>query len=138
MATGEREQDEGGSLFPGLGALKRLGAAASNLPSDDTLNRFLDALPEITKLVSALPDEANLRALVAMGPHLQSLPSEATLRRLVDVLPALGEMPSEATLREISSMKPLLEKLPSSGEMAAMADQLEAVTKFMSALKGGG
>lgn len=131
-------EDEGGSIFPGIGILRRIGAAASNLPSDDTLNRFLDALPEITKLVSSLPDEANLRALVSMGPYLQSLPTDETLRRLVEVLPSLGEMPSEATLKEISSMKPLLEKLPSPEQMAAMAQKLEVISKFMGAIKGEG
>lgn len=136
MATGE-EEEAGGGIFPGLGILKRIGNAASNLPSDDTLSRFLDALPEITKLVAGLPDEASLRALTAMGPYLQSLPSDETLKRLVEVLPSLGEMPSEATLREITSMKPLLEKLPSPEQLQAMSDKLTVVAEFMGAIKGG-
>ena len=125
-------------MFPGLGLLKRMGGAVSNLPSDDTLNRFIDALPEITKLVAGLPDETLLRALIQMGPTLQSLPTEQTLRRLVDVLPSLGEMPSDSTLREIAGMKHLLEKLPSQEQMASMAEKLETVSKFMGALKGEG
>lgn len=111
----QQHEDKRGFKLPGFGVLDDVREIAGRMPSEETLQRLLDALPQLEKLIAS--------------PALQNLPDPVMLQRLVNALP-----PQE-TLERLTAA---LEKLPPTSEIHQLLEALNELRGFMSALKGAG
>ena len=124
--------------------LNNLKEVVDRLPSEESMNRFLDELPRIERIMtngtlekvarlSVLADameDGKIDKLIGFVPLLKNVPDNSTLVDLVNMRPLLAQMPSREEL------KALVEKLPSPEKMDELISLLKEVNGFLAALKG--
>ena len=114
------------------------------IPTEESINRFLEELPRIERIVTngTLEKVAKLHVLAdAVG--------EGKIDRLLNFMPLLTNLPENSTLVDIVNMKPLLAQMPSSSELKVLVEKLPSPEKldelvkllremqgFLAALKG--
>ena len=124
-----------------LGNLKDV---VGKLPSEESMNRFLEELPRIERIMTngTLQDVAKLSALAdAM--------QDGKIDKLLGFIPLLANVPDNKTLVDIVNMRPLLAQMPTGAELKALTERLPTTEKldemvkllkemvgFLEALKG--
>lgn len=119
------------------GPLSDLREIADKLPSEEAMNRFLEALPTIDRIASSGLIE-KLAGLDVLTDFLKS----GKMDQLINMTPLLANMPSNNTLVDIANLKPYLANLPSREELRMLAERLptreerEDMVAAMKELKG--
>lgn len=140
-------QEEAKKRFqiPGLGLLEDLKEALSHIPSEESLNRFMDELPRLERIASRIehaPDlgslahafeDGTIERLTRFLPALRNLPTEQTLVDIIHLKPYLDNMPSSSDLQHLAR---LLERIPPPEQISKFVELLSDVRDFMKALKG--
>ena len=127
------------------GPLGELKDVVDKIPSEESMNRFLDELPRIEKILTdgTLEKVAKLHVLADAMNNGQ-------IDKLLSFIPLLANVPSNNTLVDIANMKPFLAQMPTREELKALAERLPSPEKldemivllkemngFLAALKGG-
>lgn len=124
--------------------IANLKDALEKVPSEESMNRFLDELPRIERIVTngtlekvaklhVLADameDGKIDKLLAFIPLLKNVPDNSTLVDLVNMRPLLAQIPSSAEL------KALVEKLPALEKLDELIVLLKGMQEFLVALKG--
>lgn len=124
--------------------ITNLKDVVGKLPSEESMNRFLDELPRIERIMvdgtlmkvaklhvlADAMDDGKIDKLLGFIPLLKNVPDNNTLVDLVNMKPLLAQMPTRA---EISA---LVERLPSTEKLDEMVELLKRVAGFLEALKG--
>lgn len=107
------------------GPLNNLKDVVNKIPSEESMNRFLDELPRIEKILAdgTLEKVAKLHVLADAFEN-------GTIERLVSFAPLLQNIPSNTLLVDIVNMRPLLAQMPTSAELKALADRLPTPEKL--------
>ena len=124
--------------------LENLKDVVTKLPSEESMNRFLEELPRIERIVTngTLEKVAKLHVLAdAMN--------DGKIDRLLNFMPLLANLPENSVLVDIENMRPLLAQMPTREELKALVERLPSVEKldemvrllkevdgFLAALKG--
>ena len=125
--------------------IANLAEVVGKLPSEESMNRFLDELPRIEAIMTngtlekvarlhVLADameDGKIDKLLGFIPLLKNVPDNNTLVDLANMRPLLAQIP---TRQEISA---LVERLPSPEKLDEMVKLLREMTGFLAALKGG-
>ena len=127
--------------FNPIGGLKEV---IEKIPSEDSINRFLEELPRIERIITngTLERVAKLHVLAdAM--------EDGKIDKLLGFIPLLKNVPDNSTLVDLANMRPLLAQIPSREELKALVERLPSPEKldelivllremqgFLAALKG--
>ena len=124
--------------------LNNLKDVVDKFPSEESMNRFLDELPRIEKIMTngTLEKVAKLHVLADAINNGQ-------IDKLLNFIPLLANVPDNKTLVDIANMRPLLAQMPTTTELKALTERLPTVEKldemvkllkevngFLAALKG--
>ena len=125
--------------------LNNLKDVVDRLPSEESINRFLDEIPRIERIMTNSTLEKVARLSV-----LADAMSDGKIDKLLSFIPLLQNVPSNNTLVDIANMKPYLAQMPTREELKAIAERLPSpekldemikllkeMTGFLAALKGG-
>ena len=126
------------------GPLSDLREIADKLPSEESINRLLEALPTLERLANN-----SLLEKVARLSVLADFVEQGKLDAVMNLEPLLANMPSNTTLVDIANLKPYLASLPSREELRMLAERLptreeredmvaamKELKEFLVALKG--
>ena len=115
------------------------------LPSEESINRFLDEIPRIERIMTN-DTLVNIAKLSVLADAM----SDGKIDKLLAFIPLLANVPSNNTLVDIANMKPFLAQMPTKEELKAIAERLPSPEKldemikllkemngFLAALKGG-
>ena len=109
-------------MIQGMRIFGSIKDIAERMPSDETITRLLESLPELSRLIDKMPSDETLQGVLRLAPALANMPSEDTLKRL---------------LREMENIRGYMDRLPNKKDMDKFAEQLARVDEFLKALKGG-
>lgn len=128
----------------GPGLLDGIKAVFKGIPSEEVLEKLLEDLPRLEKLVTNpvlekisrladLVEAGKLDSIEHMLPVLQNMPDNSTLVDIANLKTYLANLPPASLLQELVVE---LQKLPSKDEMRELIGKLEAMQGFLRALKG--
>lgn len=132
--------------FPGLGLLSDVKDLADKIPSEDTINRLLDALPRIEAILA----DPKVEKIAKLAEYIDTIDPEF-VSKLESLIPVLRNLPSNTILVDIANMRPYLQRIPTSEEirdltsrlpsqenMKSIVGALEDLKGFLEVLRAGG